>query len=108
MTNRYLRERTHGKNKKDAVDTALHACATSIMVSALSFFAATFGVGVYSDVALIGSLCSLMARGAIISMVTVLLVLPAVLYIFDKPIIATTLGAKRAVKANTENQEVTL
>ena len=108
MTNRYLRERTQGKSKRDAVETALHTCATSIMVSALSFFAATFGVGIYSDVALIGSLCSLMARGAIISMVTVLLVLPAVLYIFDKPIIATTLGAKRAVKEHTENQEVTL
>ena len=111
MTNRYLHERTMGKNKKEAVDTALHTCATSIMVSALSFFAATFGVGLYSDVALIGSLCSLMARGAIISMVTVLLVLPAVLYIFDKLIIATTFGAKKAIRMHTEGnseQEVSL
>ena len=111
MTNRYLHERTLGKTKKDAVETALHTCATSIMVSALSFFAATFGVGLYSDVALIGSLCSLMARGAIISMVTVLLVLPAVLYIFDKLIIATTFGAKKAIRMHTEGkseQEVSL
>ena len=111
MTNRYLHERTTGKSKKEAVDTAIHTCATSIMVSALSFFAATFGVGIYSDVALIGSLCSLMARGAIISMVTVLLVLPAVLYIFDKLIIATTFGAKKAIRMHTEGnseQEVSL
>lgn len=100
-----------GKNKKDAVETALRSCASSIMVSAFSFFAATFGVGLYSDVALIGSLCSLMARGAIISMITVLLVLPAVLYIFDKPILYTTWGAKKALRQSTQGsskQEVTL
>lgn len=112
MTNRYLQERiTAGKNKGDAVETALRACASSIMVSALSFFAATFGVGLYSDVELIGSLCSLMARGAIISMVTVLLVLPAVLYIFDKPILYTTWGAKKALRRSTQGasqQEVSL
>lgn len=111
MTNRYLHERTTGKNKKEAVETAVKTCATSIMVSALSFFAATFGVGLYSDVDLIGSLCSLMARGAIISMVTVLLVLPAVLYIFDKLIIATTFGAKKAMRLHAQGdseQEVSL
>lgn len=112
MTNRYLQERTEGgKTKKEAVETALRTCASSIMVSALSFFAATFGVGLYSDVALIGSLCSLMARGAIISMITVLLVLPAVLYIVDKPILFTTWGAKKALRRSTQGsseQEVTL
>lgn len=112
MTNRYLQERTlGGRNKKDAVETALRCCASSIMVSALSFFAATFGVGLYSDVELIGSLCSLMARGAIISMITVLLVLPAVLYIFDKPILFTTWGAKKALRNSTQDeskQEVSL
>jgi hypothetical protein len=111
MTNRYLRERTHGKEKKAAVVAALEASASSIMVSALTFFAATFGVGLYSQVDLISSLCTLMARGAIISMFVVLLVLPSVLYVFDKLIIATTFGAKKAIRAHaqTENeQEVSL
>ena len=106
MTNRYLRERKLGSGKKDAVQTALAASATSIMVSAISFFAATFGVGLYSQVDLISALCSLMARGAIISMVVVLLVLPSVLYVFDRWIIATTVGARKAVKAHESDKEV--
>lgn len=106
MTNRYLRERKLGSGKKAAVQTALAASASSIMVSALGFFAATFGVGCYSQVDLISSLCSLMARGALISMLVVLLILPSVLYVFDKLIIATTLGAKKAVAEHETNQEV--
>ena len=106
MTNRYLRERKMGADKKAAVQTSLKTSAGSIMVSALGFFAATFGVGLYSQVDLIGSLCALMARGALISMVVVLLVLPSVLYVFDKWIIATTLGAKKAVAEHSRNEEV--
>jgi hypothetical protein len=111
MTNRYLRERTHGKEKREAVVSALESSASSVLVSALTFFAATFGVGLYSEIDLISSLCTLMARGAIISMLVVLLILPSVLYVFDKIIIATTLGAKKAIAAHAtaENeQEVTL
>ncbi len=108
MTNRYLRERKLGQDKQGAVQTALSASASSIMVSALGFFAATFGVGLYSQVDLIGSLCALMARGALISMVVVLLVLPSVLYVFDKWIIATTVGAKKAVKAHESSKEATV
>jgi predicted RND superfamily exporter protein len=106
MTNRYLHERTLGKNKKEAVTSALSSSATSILVSAMSFFAATFGVGLYSEIDLIGTLCALMARGALISMVVVLLVLPSVLYLFDKFIIATTFGAKRAIAKHTAGETV--
>lgn len=106
MTNRYLLERKNGCDKREAITIALKTSATSVMVSALSFFAATFGVGLYSDVDLIGSLCSLMARGAIISMITVLLILPALLYLFDKVIINTTFGMKKAMAANKEAAKV--
>ena len=96
MTNRYLRERTGGRSKKEAVETALASSASSILVSALGFFAATFGVGLYSDIDLISALCTLMARGALISMVVVLTVLPSALYVFDRLILATTFGGKKA------------
>ena len=102
MTNRYLTERKNGREKRAAVTTALAASANSILVSALSFFAATFGVGLYSDIDLISALCSLMARGALISMVVVLTVLPSALYLCDKLIVATTPGVKRAVRAHQQ------
>lgn len=92
MTNRYKVERNGGLNKQEAVTIAHQSSIQSIMVSALSFFAATFGVGVYSDIDMISQLCTLMARGAIISMFTVLLVLPAMLIIFDKIICMTSIG----------------
>lgn len=92
MTNRYKVERNGGLNKQEAVTIAHQSSIQSIMVSALSFFAATFGVGVYSDIDMISQLCTLMARGAIISMFTVLLVLPAMLIIFDKMICMTSIG----------------
>lgn len=83
MTNRYKTERYAGKDKKEAI-TIAHACSIqSIMVSAFSFFAATFGVGLYSNIDMISALCTLMARGALISMVVVLLVLPSMFMIFD-------------------------
>jgi predicted RND superfamily exporter protein len=94
MTTRYLNERKNGHAKKEATLIALSTSMKSIIVSALSFFAATFGVGLISSIDMIGSLCGLMARGAIISMFTVLLVLPAMYMIFDGLIMRTTFGMK--------------
>ena len=94
MTTRYLNERSSGKDKKEATLITLSTSMKSVIVSALSFFAATFGVGLISSIDMIGSLCMLMARGAIISMFTVLLVLPAMYMLFDKVIIRTTFGLK--------------
>ena len=92
MTNKYKTARLDGMDKNDAVTAALTGSITSIFVSALSFFAATFGVGVYSKIDMISALCILMARGAIISMFVVLLLLPAVLKVFDTVIIHSSLG----------------
>lgn len=92
MTTRYKRERNHGAEKYDAITTAHRVSAQSIMVSALSFFAATIGVGVYSNIDMISSLCILMARGALISMVVVIFVLPSVFMVFDKVIVKTSKG----------------
>lgn len=94
MTNRYKKERYLGAGKKDAISIALKTSVQSIMVSAFSFFAATFGVGLYSNIDMISSLCTLMARGAIISMFVVLLVLPAMFMVFDGLIIHTSVGFK--------------
>ena len=90
MTTRYLRERTKGTAKKEAVRIALQASVKSIVVSALTFFSATFGVGLYSDIDIVSSMCVLMARGALISMICVLFMLPAFLMVFDKVIMKTT------------------
>lgn len=87
MTNRYKVERNLGKDKKVAARDALAFSMKSVIVSALTFFGATFGVGVYSSIDMIGSLCMLMARGAIISMLCVICVLPALFIIFDKLIV---------------------
>ncbi len=92
MTTRYKKERNRGASKKDAISIAHGASIKSIVVSALSFFAATFGVGLYSDIDMISSLCTLMARGALISMIVVLFILPSVFMIFDKVICYTTIG----------------
>ena len=92
MTTRYKRERNYGAEKYDAITTAHRASAQSIMVSALSFFAATIGVGLYSNIDMISSLCILMARGAIISMIVVIFVLPSMFMVFDKVIVKTSKG----------------
>ena len=92
MTTRYKKERSLGNDKKTAVVTALETSIPSIIVSAMGLFAATVGVAIYSDVDMIGSLCALMARGAIISMFCVILILPAMFMLFDKFIGVTTLG----------------
>lgn len=95
MTTRYKTERNAGKDKHQAVTIALTTSMKSIMVSALGFFASTFGVGVYSSVDMISQLCTLMSRGAIISMITVICILPSMLMLFDKVIINTTMGMKK-------------
>ena len=94
MTNKYKRARSRGADKKESITTALEGSIQSIIVSALSFFAATFGVGVYSNIDMISSLCSLMARGAIISMFVVIFILPSMFMVFDKVICATSAGFK--------------
>ena len=85
-------ERSQGKSKYDAVTIAHQASAQSIMVSAFSFFAATVGVGIYSNIDMISSLCILMARGAVVSMVVVVLILPSMFMVFDRVIVKTSRG----------------
>lgn len=92
MTTRYKRERCEGKSKHEAVKIAHSTSMPSIMVSALGFFAATFGVGMYSDIDIISSLCDLMARGAIVSMLVVMFILPSMFMLFDKIICKTSKG----------------
>lgn len=94
MTNKYKKARYNGAGKKEAITSALNGSIQSVFVSALSFFAATFGVGMYSSIDMISSLCVLLARGAIISFLVVVLVLPAMFMIFDKLIINTSIGFK--------------
>ena len=101
MTNRYKRERAAGNSKKEAISIALGTSIPSIIVSALGFFAATFGVGMIASVDMIASLCTLMARGAIISMFVVIFVLPSLFVLLDKVIIHTSLGFKP--KKNSQN-----
>ncbi|MDO4616913.1 MAG: MMPL family transporter [Lachnospiraceae bacterium] len=95
MTTRYKKERGKGKDKKEAIQIALTISIPSILVSALGFFAATFGVGLYSNIDMISSLCVLMARGAIISMFVVIFILPSMLSLFDQVICATTIGLRK-------------
>ncbi len=97
MTTKYLDERKNGTAKDKAIKIALESSITSIIVSGLCFFGATFGVGVVSTIDMIGSLCTLMARGAIISMIVVIFVLPSILKVFDKFIIKTTMGFKKGM-----------
>lgn len=92
MTNKYKLARHNGIEKKEAITQALEGSIQSIIVSALSFFSATFGVGVYSNIDMISSLCILMSRGAIISMFVVIFILPSMFMIFDKAIVKTSMG----------------
>ena len=97
MTNRYHKERTdRGRNKREAISIAHQTSVKSILTSGFCFFAATFGVSAYSEVDMIGSICTLLARGAIISMVVVICVLPAMLWIFDGVITRTSLDMIKA------------
>ena len=112
MTERYTHERLSGNDKTEAATTALSASLPSIFTSALGFFAATIGVGIFSDVDIIGSLCRLMARGALISMAMVLFLLPSFYLLFDKVIMKTRWGThaerkqRRAGRQNNITQAV--
>ncbi len=106
MTTRYKAERLNGNDRKAAVYTALRTSAPSVIVSGLGLFAATFGVAVYSNIDIVGSMCMLMARGAIISVVLVLLVLPALLILCDGIICKTTKGMSHL--SRNKKQEVIL
>lgn len=96
---RYKTERISGKNKRDAIITATAMSMPSIITSAMGFFTATFGVGLYSDIGVISTMCILMARGALISMATVILILPSMLMAFDKLICRTTMGMRHLYRA---------
>lgn len=98
MTTKYRKNRYTGMEKQPAITKALHDSTMSIIVSALCFFAATFGVGLYSNIDMISSICILLARGAIISMFVVILVLPSMFMIFDRVICATSVGFKNKNK----------
>ena len=95
MTTKYLEERKKGTDKQKAVKIALDSSVSSIIVSGMCFFGATFGVGVISTIDMIGTLCTLLARGAAVSMIVVIFVLPSILLLFDKLITKTTLGFKK-------------
>lgn len=101
MTTRYKSERYEGCDKRTAICNALRVSIPSIIVSAMGLFSATFGVAVYSDVDIISSLCNLMARGAVISMFSVILILPAMFMLFDRVICATSLGFQKKNRKGT-------
>ena len=94
MTTKYRKNRYTGMDKKPAITKALADSTNSVIVSALCFFAATFGVGLYSNIDMISSICILLARGAIISMFVVVFILPSMFMIFDRVICATSAGFK--------------
>lgn len=98
MTTRYKAERLNGRGKREAVSAALAASVPSIIVSGTGLFAATFGVAIYSDIDIISSMCMLMARGAVVSVVCVIFILPALLMLCDRIVIATTLGMRKLKK----------
>ena len=106
MTTRYKAERVGGSDKKTAVHTALSTSIPSVIVSGMGLFAATFGVALYSEIDIISSMCMLMARGALISMASVIFTLPALLLLCDKLICATTAGMKQPKHPKISNQEV--
>ena len=105
MTTRYKTERIQGKSKHDAVRIALASSIPSVIVSGMGLFAATFGVALYSNIDIIRSMCMLMARGAVVSMICVILVLPALLLLCDGIIRATTFDMRKLCRKN--NKEVT-
>ena len=92
MTTQYRKNRSEGADKRTAITNALAYSIPSVLVSALGFFAATFGVGVYSDVSFISAMCNLLARGAIVSMLSVVFFLPALFMLLDKVIMKTSKG----------------
>lgn len=105
MTTRYKSERISGKEKKEAVWTALYTSIPSILVSGMGMFAATFGVALYSDIEIVSSMCMLMARGAVLSMLLVSFVLPAMFMLLDKLICKTTLDLRHIQKDEKNKEE---
>lgn len=103
MTTRYKTERIGGRDKREAVWTALYTSIPSILVSGMGMFAATFGVALYSDIEIVSSMCMLMARGAVISVLLVVFVLPAMFMLFDRVICATTLDMRAIYPRNRKN-----
>ncbi len=106
MTTRYKVERIQGSDKRSAVCTALSTSIPSIIVSGMGLFAATFGVALYSNIDIIRSMCMLMARGAVVSMISVILILPALLLLFDRVVCATTFDMRQI--RHRKNKEVNL
>lgn len=106
MTTRYRKERNCGADKQEAVTIALSTSISSIVGSALSFFAATVGVAFYSKIDMIGSLCTLMSRGAIISMFVAVFILPAMFMVFDKVICATSIGFGPGKKKKAKTEKI--
>jgi len=107
LTTKYKEGRKKGIKKHDAVENAVRISSKSIVVSALGFFVATYGVGLYSDISIISTFCNLMARGAIISMIMVIVILPSMLLVFDKIIVATTSDLRiknRRIKGGKKNE----
>ena len=106
-TTRYKAERVAGAQKKQAVWTALTASIPSIIISGMGLFAATFGVAFYSNIDIISAMCMLMARGAVVSMLSVIFILPALLLLCDKLVCATTLDMRQIWKSQNRTVEVT-
>lgn len=104
ITTTYLEKRKSGLAKKEAMLETMKSCDNSIFVSGLCFFAATFGVGIYSDLEMVGSLCTLISRGAIVSMLSVITILPSILLLADKPIMKTTLGTRKEKNMKIKNK----
>ena len=105
MTTRYKTERIEGADKRNAIVTALKTSIPSILVSGMGLFAATFGVAIYSNIDMVSSLCMLLARGALISMIMVIFALPALLMLCDKVICKTTFGMT-GIKSTNDRSEV--
>jgi predicted RND superfamily exporter protein len=97
-----------GKDKRTSIEIATTAAIPSIIVSALGFFTATFGVGLYSDIGIISTFCNMMARGAIISMISVILVLPSLLMALDKVVCATTIGLRKKDFLKRQNADTNI
>ena len=103
ITSKYINMRKSGKNKQETIDYALGTSISAIFTSGLCFFAATFGVGMYSKIEIISSLCVLLGRGAIISMFAVVMLLPSFLLVFDKLICKTTADLRKREDVKNEN-----
>ena len=102
MTTRYKQERAAGKDKREAVTIALSTSIPSIVTSGFGLFAATFGVAVYSNIDIVSSMCMLMARGALVSVVSVVFILPAMLMLLDAVVRHTTLDMKKKTTGGIE------